>query len=231
MKDNLWELRQELRDLYPSEYEVKNFDLLDVNQIQGLIRKRRGENLKKKLESCKPGIENWKNFQNICFDLIKLTLEDNEFEECKAIPELRGDYMLLDSKGVRKDIVIPLEPKKRESNDNIKTIWDEFRDEPWGCRYLVFDAKNYKIKIKYKQIYQMFHYLNPKNSRIGIIFSRKSGLDKSARAAITRIRDDGYMIFVLNDNDIKMWIDSYISDGHVRTFFRKVLTNYDQSFS
>lgn len=231
MKDDLRELRQELRDLYSSDYEVKNFDsLTDLNQIQRLIRKRSGENLVKRLESCKPGSEEWKKFQDICLELVKLTLEKNEFEECTTSSELPATFVPLDSKGVRKDIVIPLNPKKVESDDDVKTIWDTFKYKPWYCRYLVFDAKNYNGKITDKEVYQMFHYLNGRNGRIGIIFSRKYTIDESGKAVLRRIREENYMVFVLNDSDIKTWIDYYISEGHVRTFFRDLLTKYDHSF-
>jgi hypothetical protein len=231
MKDNFQELHQELRGLYPLEYETKNYNsLTSIGQIQKLIRKARGEELKRRLEECETGIENWKKFQDICFDLVNLTLEKNEFEECRAIPEISGDFVPFDSKGVRKDIVIPLKPKKRKSYDNIKTIWDELRDEPWFCKYIIFDAKNFKGKIKDKEVYQMFHYLNPKGSRIGIIFSRKYSLDKSGKAAVRRIREDNYMVFVLDENQIKEWIDDYVNEGHVRIFFQDLLTRYDHSF-
>jgi hypothetical protein len=76
----------------------------------------------------------------------------------------------------------------------------------------------------------MFHYLNHRNGRIGIIFSRKYKVDKSGKAVLRRIREEDYTVFVLDDSDIKMWIDSYISEGHVRTFFRDLLTKYDHSF-
>jgi len=109
-------------------------------------------------------------------------------------------------------------------------IWDEFRSEPYDCKYLIFDAKNYNGPIKDKEIYQMFHYLNPKKGRIGIIFSRKSSVDESGKAALRRIKDDNYIIFVLTDDDVIKWIDCYTRDGSVRTYFRTLLTIYDSSF-
>ena len=76
----------------------------------------------------------------------------------------------------------------------------------------------------------MFHYLNNKNGKIGVIFSRSYSVDESGKAVLRRIRDEDYMVFILTDKKIIEWIKSYISDGHTRSFFQDILTEYDHSF-
>lgn len=226
------ELQKELKSIAPEDYQAKNYSsVTDIVQIKKLIREICGNDLKKRLNSCSPGQKDWKNFQDICLDLVKLTLEQNEFKDAKTSSELPTSFVPLDSKGIRKDIVIPLVPKRLEKNEDIATIWDQFRYKPWHCRYLVFDAKNYSGYIKDKEIYQMFHYLNKKNGKIGVIFSRKYSVDKSGKAVLRRIRDENYIVFILTDKKIVDWINCYIERGHVRSFFQDVLTEYDHSFA
>lgn len=231
MNDKISVLKQKLKKIATNDYDEKNYDSLsDINQIEQIIRKIEGDNLKNLLKKCYPGHEKWRLFQDFCFELVKITLEKSEFTECKTRSELQTSYAPLDSKASRKDIIIPLTPKQFTNKDDIKNIWDEFRYDPWNCKYLVFDAKNYKSSITHNQIYQMFHYLNKRNGKIGIIFSRKHTVDKSGQAALRRIREEDYIIFVLSDKTVGKWIDAYIEEGHVRTFFRDLKTKFDHSF-
>ena len=230
MNDKINELKNRLKLLKPDDYVSKNYDsLVNIDQIEQIIRQIEGENLKKLLKQCRPGTKEWKKFQDFCFSLVQLTLEKNEFCECKTRSELVAKYVPQGIKGLRKDIIIPLIPKQFNTKDDVKNIWDEFRNEPWNCSYLVFDAKNYKNGITHTQIYQMFHYLNKRNGKIGIIFTRQHSIDKSGKAALIRIRDDNYMVFVLNDKDIEKWIDTYIEQGNIRVFFRDLKTQFDHS--
>lgn len=226
MNAGLQKLRQELRELYPSTYYTQNYDILDIEQVKRLIRQKKGENIIARLKGCKPGRDGWKEFQDICLDLIKLTLENEEFYNANAIPEVRSEYVPLGEKGIRKDIVIPLNPKPDPNGTN---IWNIFKNDPWNCKYLVFDAKNYNGKIKDRQIYQMFHYLSPDRGRIGIIFSRKHKLDETGKFALERLRDDHYIIFIFNDDNFEEWIKCYIN-GTVKDFFRDKFTKYEHSF-
>lgn len=226
MDTEFQKLKQELRKLYPATYDTENYDILDIEQVKKLIRQKEGERIITRLKKCKPGMNGWKEFQDICLDLVKLTLENEEFYNANALPEVRSEYVPFGEKGIRKDIVIPLNPKPDPNGTN---IWDTFKNEPWSCKYLVFDAKNYNNKIKDRQIYQMFHYLSRDKGRIGIIFSRKHKLDESGKFALDRLRDESYMIFIFNDDDFEQWVESFIK-GTIKDFFRDKFTKYEHSF-
>ena len=227
MSDSLQENLNELQKLAPAEYIARSYATLANNdQVLKLIREVKGNGLKSRLKACMPGAGQWKEFEVICFELVKLTLEESEFLECKARDQITSNNVTFGIKKVRKDIVIPLKPRAINGG----SIWDTFRSNPYNCEYLIFDAKNYSAEITHKEIYQMYHYLGPKKGKVGIIFSRKYLCDESAKAALIRIRADYYMVLVLNDKKIEEWINEYIEKGNVRTYFTSLKTEYDQSF-
>ena len=85
MIDDYSKLKDELKSLYPEDYETKDYDSLftgasgGIESAEKLIREKKGGNLLQRLKGCSPGNSDWKTFEDVCLDLVKLTFENNEF--------------------------------------------------------------------------------------------------------------------------------------------------------
>lgn len=225
--DDKDKLKTELKTLYESDYESKNFDSLfqgvlseesaNLQTIKRLIRDKKADKLLSDLIDCEDSSGDWRKFQKFCFNLVKTTIEETEFKDVKTEYEVRTKYEALGSSGQRKDIVIANNP--RDTSENC--IWRKLYTE-YDCRTIVFDAKYYENPLDDTCIYQMYAYLDKRSRRLGILLSKKGICNSKAEAAIRRIKQDDYYIMVFSKDEMKLWIDEYRQDGTVKkTFFDK----------
>jgi hypothetical protein len=192
---------------------AKDYESLEQDQKAKQQRQTTGDSLLIRLGGCKSGTETWRDYQQICFDLIKLTFK----ADLSSDPgwEERSEY-IKGLKGLRRDITILNHPLNKSG------CWIRFRDEDLNCKMIVFDCKNYKRKqsISELEIYQLYGYLDPRTiGKLGVILSRHGKLDPSAKTARRRLLQDGYEILVLKDSDLEEWIQVYIDYGSVESFF------------
>ena len=194
-------------------------------ELQKLIREKKVDNLLDQLKEAEVNSD-WRKFQEFCFQLVKITLEESEFENVTTRYEDRTKYEALDSSGQRRDILIANNP--RNSSDS--NIWIKLKRE-WGCDILIFDAKYYTVDLTDKEIYQMYAYLGDKVARLGIILSKEGKCDRTAKTAMRRIRQDNYGILIFSNQDINNWINEYKEGGSVQKTFFDRYTAYVAGFS
>ena len=151
-------------------------------------KKSEDESLKEKLLQIKPGVEQYKQYEEVCIEILKYIL---------------GDYLTLwytqentDNGMYRFDLCCKI--KTGANQDFFDTIQQYF-----NTKYIVFEFKNYSNKITQKEIYTTEKYLYEKAlRRVAIIISRK-GADENALAAIRgSLRESGKLILCLSDRDI-----------------------------
>ena len=174
---------------------------------------------------------NAQKFEKICLDIIKLTLK-NEFHNI-TIKRHPKPIRVKGYKSKVRDISLLNNPKNYENQSN---IWNLIR-RWYGSKIIVFDCKNYSTKIKNKEIYQLYEYLDRGEEtasgkrlgsgeigRLGIILSRNGRYDASAATALKRIKDDGYKVWILTDKDLTSMLNMYISKGSAERVFRERFT-------
>lgn len=173
------EFKQELNTpLAKKPLEAKELESEDTTQLK----------LISKLENCPTGIDDWKEYEEICSSIVNYLFQGS-FRNFQTIIQARSENGL-----DIKDLIIP--------NRSISPFWQEVRVD-YNARNLVFEFKNYGKKIGKKQLIQTSNYLKKKTyGRFGVIFCRK-GLSKNGiEEQKELLRDDDKLIIVLNDEDL-----------------------------
>ncbi|NBH34381.1 hypothetical protein D3Z58_12610 [Clostridiaceae bacterium] len=149
--------------------------------------------LKEKLLQIKAGTEQWRQYEEICIEILKYILGDYLTLWYEQENTVNGMY--------RFDLCCKI--KDGANQDFFNTIQQYF-----NTKYIIFEFKNCSEKITQKEIYTTEKYLYEKAlRRVAIIVSRK-GADENALAAIRgSLRETGKLILCLSDKDILELID------------------------
>lgn len=228
----LKELDDELKEKLPFEYITQNLgDLGERQEEDQTLIKRQDEvkNIIKRLEGIKPGKDNWKEFEDFCLDLIKLTfVNDFSSQPATQVTDYEDGK---NKKKRRRDIILANSPLKTDSFWFELKQRDSKREKPFalGCESIVFECKNHTKRITADHVYQTFEYLDPGDrnnhpiGRLAFILTRK-GSSPSANRAIKRVKEDGYYIFVITDEIIKeKWLSKYQENISVEGFFTEFI--------
>lgn len=170
-------------------------------------------NLIAKLENCPSGIENWREYEEICSSIVNYLFQ-NSFRNFQTIIQARNENGL-----DIKDLIIP--------NRSITPFWQEVRTD-YDARNLVFEFKNYGKKIGKNQLVQTSNYLKKRTyGRFGLIFCRK-GLSKNGiEEQKELLRDDDKLIIVLNDEDLIEMLKQKKGNISAETFLEKLKTELE----
>lgn len=145
-----------------------------------------GTDLCLELREFKPGRENWKKFEDLCERILRY-LFANELQGWHKQKRTEDGFS-------RYDFVC------RIQHDG--GFW-AFLQDHLRSRYVVFEFKNYRAKIKQGQILTTEKYLLERGLRtVAIIISRK-GADPGAQAIVQgAMREAGKLMLVLDDEQI-----------------------------
>ena len=144
--------------------------------------------LEQRLKAIVPGKNTFREYEDVCIDILKYTL---------------GDYLTLwkkqekSSDGLyRFDLCCKI--KSGVNQDFFQTIKNYF-----NTKYIVFEFKNYNEQITQKEIYTTEKYLYEKALRkVAVIISR-TGADENALKAVRGcLRETGKLIICLSDNSL-----------------------------
>lgn len=164
-----------------------------------------------KLEDIIPGIQNFKQYQEFCVDILKYLFNDtlSLWEE----QEKSNDDLFIF------DLICKIKSDIRSEFFN--TLENHF-----SSRYIIFEFKNYTEEITQKEIFTTEKYLYKTALRtVAIILTRK-GVDKNGMKAIKGIlRETGKLMIVLDDNDIKKMI---YSKEHNEDYFEILVNKLDK---
>lgn len=169
----------------------------------------KGELLFQQLSRIEPGISDFKNYENKCFEILKY---------------LFGDFL----EGWRKQNIT-------EDGINIfdlicrivynDGIWSSFIND-FKSRYLLFEFKNYSDSITQGQVYTTEKYLFSKALRnVAIIISRK-GPSKNAQEVTNGVlRESGKLILHVDDFGLKKMLEIKDSGSDPSDYLFKLLDN------
>ena len=164
-----------------------------------------------KLEDIIPGIQNFKQYQESCVDVLKYLFNDtlSLWEE----QEKSNDDLFIF------DLICKIKSDIRSEFFN--TLENHF-----SSRYIIFEFKNYTEEITQKEIFTTEKYLYKTALRtVAIILTRK-GVDKNGMKAIKGIlRETGKLMIVLDDNDIKKMI---YAKEHNEDYFEILVNKLDK---
>ena len=164
-----------------------------------------------KLEDIIPGIQNFKQYQELCVDVLKYLFNDtlSLWEE----QEKSNDDLFIF------DLICKIK-------SNIRSEFFNTLENYFSSRYIIFEFKNYTEEITQKEIFTTEKYLYKTALRtVAIILTRK-GVDKNGMKAIKGIlRETGKLMIVLDDNDIKKMI---YAKEHNEDYFEILVNKLDK---
>lgn len=148
---------------------------------------------KQKLSNIEPGTESFKEYEDVCIEILKYVLGD--YLTLWKIQEFSNDGLY------RFDLCCKIKAgTNQEFFDTIKNYFN--------TKYIVFEFKNYKEAIGQKEIYTTEKYLYEKALRkVAIIISRKGANNQALKAVKGTLRETGKLIICLSDQDLLDMID------------------------
>jgi len=163
-------------------HESQEYELIDseLSKIQGLI---------KRLVECPEGKSGWKEYEDICIEII-----NHIFVPPLSEPKIQSRR----ENGI--DIRDAIYPNRAQKNEN----WSFIRTD-YDAKYIVFEFKNYSEKgsnIDKHVLLQIDDYLKKTIGRFGIVLSKKkpnlSGLEKRKDLYI----ENNKLVLFLNNEDL-----------------------------
>lgn len=206
LKDNTY-LFNELIGLL--NYSVKNIELkkpdidIEIEEKETIDH----QNKIKLLESISKGQTEYKTYQTFCIDTLKYLFRDNLdlWEEQEKTDDGLNIY----------DLICKI--KNNVTNEFFTMLETYFKS-----KYIIFEFKNYEDKISQYEVCTTEKYLYETALRkVAIIISREGINDNGDKMTKGILRENGKLIIVLNDEDIKTMI-RYKEDGEDPSL---VLTN------
>ena len=145
-----------------------------------------------RLETIIAGNKNAQQYEKFCVDILKYLFNDTLSlweEQQKSNDDL-----------FRFDLICKI--KNNINDEFFNTIENYF-----SSKYIIFEFKNYVEKITQKEVYTTEKYLYKTALRTVAILLTRNGVDKNGIKAIKgTLRENGKLIIVLDDSDIKQMI-------------------------
>lgn len=152
------------------------------------VSRVKAEKLIEQIKECPIGKEGWKQFENICLDILKYVL-GGTFENLFIKSQARN----FNGTDIR-DFII--------SNNGNSLFWQSMKFI-YGCNNIVVECKNYSETIGNDELRQMSDYLEKEAiGRFGLIFSRKGIKDTTKQVEYLSTNRIIKLILVLKEEDI-----------------------------
>lgn len=163
---------------------------IDLKQYKECISSNYG--YIERLETIISGKKNSQQYEKFCVDILKYLFNDTLTlweEQQKSNDDL-----------FRFDLICKI--KNNINNEFFNTIENYF-----SSKYIIFEFKNYIKEITQKEVYTTEKYLYKTALRTVAILLTRNGVDKNGIKAIKgTLRENGKLIIVLDDSDIKQMI-------------------------
>ncbi|MGB8217044.1 MAG: hypothetical protein WCE94_07060 [Candidatus Methanoperedens sp.] len=145
------------------------------------------QKLLSKLKNCPTGLKGWREFEDICIDIIGFAFRDS-FRNFKIKIQSR-DSANLD----RRDAIV---------QNTGKDFWEELRSD-YDAKNIVFEFKNLTEEFSKDALIQTSDYLKKESlGKVGIIFSRKGQSGVGYEEQKNLLIHDKKLILILNENDL-----------------------------
>lgn len=148
-----------------------------------------------RLKECRPGIRHSGEYERICEDIIRALFEANYFNSLTNQNKTRDKHFRMDLIGSLK-----IYPNNEKS---LHPLW-QMLVQHFNSHFIVFEFKNYAMKIDQNLIYITEKYLFDSTLRnVAVIISRK-GFSKAAQfAAEGCLKEHGKLILDICDEDLE----------------------------
>lgn len=167
-----WYIKSKLIDL-----AIQNNDIV-----------KQGNILIKKLENCKPGLEDWRDYELICTEVFEFLFGDSFRKFTYKTQSYEHDGIF------RRDLIV--------NNNFVDTssFWSQIKND-YKSNIIVVDFKNYEEMLNQNEMYLPTKYLNIKSGNFILLFTRK-GVDVSATKLQRKLLEDDKLIMPLTDKEI-----------------------------
>lgn len=166
---------------------IPDFKKITTTEKDEVIVELRGKNLCTELTEIKAGKRAFRKYEDKSIEILKYLFEKDL--------ELWKDQNQTDDKLHRLDLLCRLRPSS-------KNFWEELLND-FNSRYVVFEFKNYKEKIKQGQIYTTEKYLFRTALRsIAFIIAKNDGDKNAYKAASGALKEAGKLIVILSSKDV-----------------------------
>jgi hypothetical protein len=189
-------------------------ELSDVNTKSQIPPHSKADTYMKRLRRCVPGDESWKEYQDICTDILAYCLVPPLLEPSEQSQSLNGRH--------KRDLIFQIP-------HNAGDFWNWLIIK-YGLA-IVVECKNYAEPLKENQVVITSKYLGKKKlTTLGIMLTRK-GLGKSAQQTqIDEWKDNDKMVVCLNDEDLIKMLElrekgqesSKVIDNAIRRLLERV---------
>lgn len=203
------DLAKNMQQLILNYYPPRDLQIL--KEPYEISEKSPSFQMKRRLEECPPGIENWRRYQDICKEILTYTL----------VPPLLAPLKEEETEGgiQRRDLIFHIPHE-------VEGFW-KWIMITYSSLAMIVDCKNYSKELKQNNVVITSKYFGPKRlSLFGIIVTRK-GLDRNAKKIQKRMWfEDDKMVLCLNDLDLMKMLElkdrdedpSKVIDEAVRSF-------------
>ena len=144
------------------------------------------------LKSCPPGANGWKQFEDICIEILTFL-----FVPPLEVPKIqKRTHSGID----RKDAIFP------NRNFNLKNTWGKIYQE-LNARLILFEFKNYDIsEIGKDEVNQVRNYLTEPMGKIGILCCNKKPIESAyiKRNTIYSNSEKKVILFITKEHLIEM---------------------------
>ena len=197
--------------IIPSLEEIKEIFDKPKNIDKHTEEENPGKKFIERLEQWKPRKSNWKEYEDLCREIVDYLFNDRLLFKGKQKESNDGLY--------RFDSIYKI--KDNQTKDLWNTITRYF-----NSKYIVFEFKNYKYEITQKDIYTTDKYLYLKALRgVAIIISCK-GVDKNAEKAIKgTLKENGKLILSISNDDLIEMLKRKIKDESPTDYLEDKLDN------
>ena len=178
-----------VKPIIPIEVSVKSKTSLATESTYG-------KELILKLKNCKTGTgktnHSAQEYEEICSSIIKYLFK-SEFSQFSEQHKTNDEMF-------RMDIICSLK--------GTTAFW-EFLMRYYNTKFIVFECKNYKDKLKQNLIYVTDKYLfNPVLRNVAFIISRNGFSNNAQKAALGILKEQGKLIIDLTDYDLEIMINA-----------------------
>ncbi len=167
------------------------------------------------LENLPKGNEAWSAYEELCYRILHHLFSNHLEGWCN---QQRTDDGLN-----RFDCVCRIKPA---------TAFWQFLIDQLNSRYIIFEFKNYKEKIRQGEVLTTEKYLFEKALRRVAVILTRAGANQSAKAAIQgAMREHGKLMLVINDGQVRKMIEKKIKGGDPSDLLFGVVDEFLMSLS
>ncbi|TET14926.1 MAG: hypothetical protein E3J81_05895 [Dehalococcoidia bacterium] len=195
----------------PSELEAaeQQYDIAPHSAADRLV---------KKLESCPPGREHWRDYEDVCQEILTY---------CLVPPLTEPSVQSRTENGFeRRDLIFHIPHAATGS------VWSWLHTDQRFCSLaIILDCKNYSSELNGDEVHKTTKYLS--KDRLGLfgIIVTRVGLSESGQARQNETwRSDGKLVICINDSDLKQMLGmkeagekpEFLIDKKIREFFERL---------